>query len=86
MPLNDTDIELIEDKIELGVRRYFDHYLERILPAQLEQMFAAHDESDEAHGGVVRRFERLKWAIIGISFGGGLGGGVGLTKLLSILS
>ena len=77
---------MVEDKIELGVRRYFDHYLENILPAQLEKMFAAHDDSDEAHSGVVRRFERFKWAIIGASFGGGLGGGIGLAKLLSILS
>lgn len=82
MALTDNDIEVIEDKIELGVRRYFDHYLKNILPA----IFAAHDESDEAHGGVVRRFERFKWALIGVSFGGGLGGGVGLAKLLSLVS
>ena len=82
MGLTDNDIDVIEDKIELGVRRYFDHYLETILPAT----FAAHDESDEAHGGIVRRFERFKWVIIGASFGGGVGGGVGLAKLLNFLS
>ena len=86
MALTDGDIEVIEDKIELGVRRYFDHYLETILPQQLESMFEAHDGNHTAHGGIVKRFEWFKWALIGISFGGGLGGGVGLAKLLSLVS
>ena len=43
MPLTESDIEVIEDKVELGVRRYFDHYLEEILPLQpgdVDQTFA----------------------------------------------
>lgn len=85
-PLTDADVEIMEDKIELGVRRYFDHYLEKILPQQLEKMFEAHDGNCTAHGGIVKRFERFKWALIGVSFGGGLGSGVGLAKLLSLVS
>lgn len=86
MALTDDDIEIIEDKVELGVRRYFDHYLESILPQQLELMFTAHDENCTAHSGIVKRFERFKWLIVGASFGGGLGGGVGIAKLLSLVS
>ena len=86
MALTDADIDVIEDKIELGVRRYFDHYLAKILPVQLEQMFIAHDHDFKAHSGIVKKFERFKWALIGLSFGGGVGGGIGLTKLLTFLT
>lgn len=79
--LSKADWEQIEARIELGVRRYFDHYLIEIFPRQMK----AHNQDCEAHGRVVRRLSRLKWAAIGASIAAaaaGLGSGAGLAKWL----
>ena len=78
MALDEAKVEIM---IELGVRRYFDHYLEEVFPQQMQ----AHDQNCGAHGGIVKRFERFKWALIGLAAGGGISGGYGLSKLLALL-
>lgn len=81
MPLTKAEMDQIDDRVELDVRRYFDHYLEVVFPQQMQ----AHNADMEAHGGITRRFGRLKALLIGLVFGAGLGVGSGLTELITHL-
>jgi len=75
--LSKQDMEAVDDRVELGVRRYFDHYLENVWPVQMQ----AHNDDCTAHGGVAKKLLKLKWYIIGAVMAGG-GGGAALAKLL----
>ncbi len=81
MGLSDDQRNEVGDISELAVRRYFDHFLAEVLP----QFFASHDSDCGAHNGVAKKLERFKWLLVGLSFGVGVGGGIGLTKLVSLL-
>lgn len=77
---------------EIEVRQYFDYYLREIWPQHqealkqhVEDRVQAHDDDDEAHGGVETRFNRLIWVAIGASVAFGTAGGAGLAKLLPLL-
>ena len=63
----------LDDRIELGVRRYFERYLEDVLPRQIAAFIKAHDESAKAHGGV----RRMTWYVKGLIAGIGLAAGAG---------
>lgn len=76
-----AELTAIDDRIELGVRRYFDHYLSEVFPSQME----AHNKSVEAHGGIVAKFSRFKWAIIGVGTAGGFATGAGAERLFNML-
>jgi GMP synthase-like glutamine amidotransferase len=65
----------IMDIAEVQVNRYFDHYLSEVFPAQLDRMFASHNESTEAHpkafkavAEVTKKVNRLFWMGAGIAF------------------
>jgi len=65
----------VDQAAELVVRRYFDHYLEHILPQQME----SHNRDLTAHNGIRQRVERQRLWIILIAvaaFGGTAGGGL----------
>lgn len=81
MALNDEQRQEVDDRIEL----FFGHFLQHTLPEVLEQTLAGHNDSCTAHGGVAKKLDRFKWAIIGAVMVGGLGGGVGLSKLLALI-
>ena len=81
MGLSDDQRAEVGDISELAVRRYFDHFLAEVLP----RFFQSHNTDEQAHGSVRSRFERFKWMLVGLSFGVGVGGGVGITKLVSLL-
>lgn len=85
MALNETDKQEVQMIAELEVRQYFDHYLTEIFPKQLAVTLEAHDQNCGAHGSITKRFERFKWMLIGLAAGGGISGGYGLSKLLSLL-
>lgn len=77
---------------ERAVRRYFDHYLTEVLPAREAQIkqditnqINTHDDSEEAHGGVERKFNRVIWMMIGATLAGGVAGGAGGMGLASFL-
>jgi len=77
---------------ELETRRYFDHYLNEVWPAQQKAlrehthlMIEKHDADDRAHGGVEKKVHRIIWMILGAVAAGGLGG-AGLTRLLLTLA
>jgi len=70
---------------ELEVRRYFDHYLEVVFPAQVQQMVKAHDTDADAHGGVAKKVTRASWLLVGASVAGGLGAGLGVERLVKLL-
>lgn len=70
---------------ELEVRRYFDRYLNEVFPKQIAAVVEAHDKAADAHGGIRGKFAKFRWTLIGFAAGGGIAGGVGLSKLLSIL-
>ena len=72
---------------ELEVRRYFDHYLEDVLPLQqkaqrelMHLMMEKHDSSQESHGGVEHRLNKLIWITVGVASAAG-GVGAALTKV-----
>lgn len=88
MSLSDQQKNDVDDRVELGVRRYFDTYLQEILPAQLKAerhhnhlMIERHDASNKAHGGVEAKVLKAKWMIAGAVAVGGAGA-AGLAKLI----
>lgn len=74
MALTDDQRREVGEQIEL--------YLNRSLPRILDEAFSMHDHNCGAHSGIVKRFERFKWLLIGLAAGGGAGAGAGLVKLL----
>ena len=56
---------------ELEVRRYFDHYLEKVHPRMLNVAIRAHDSNDKAHGSVEKRMDRAVWVFIGVAVASG---------------
>jgi hypothetical protein len=85
MALTAKDITRIDERVELGVRRYFDKYLEDVFPEQLRALLDAHDQSCLAHGGVAKRLDRLRFLAMGFAAAGGFGGGLGLAKLVHLV-
>jgi len=81
MPLTDRDLERVDERAELQVRRYFDHYLQEVFPHQM----AAHNADDGAHGSVAKKLTKLKWLLIGLALAGGAGSGAAFAKLLATL-
>ena len=67
--MNRDEQRLIENIADLRVRKYFDHYLENILPKILEQAVVLHNQDPIAHGGVERR------SLSGRDLGRGVDGG-----------
>lgn len=70
---------------ELEVRRYFDNYLNEVFPKQIAAVMEAHDKAADAHGGIRGKFAKFRWTLIGFATGGGLLGGAGFAKLLTLL-
>lgn len=56
----------IDDRAELVVRRYFDHYLEDVFPIQVRLMIKAHDGDRKAHGSAERKINRIVYGIAAI--------------------
>lgn len=84
MSLTTADREEIEVRLQLGVEKYFNHFLIEVLPEILDRALSTHDHNCRAHDGVNKRVERYRWLIVGAIVGGSIGGGVGLVKLLSL--
>lgn len=86
--LNQQQRAEVSDIAELAVRRYFDHYLTEVFPAQvkgIEGKIRAHDQSVFAHGSIVRRFAKFKYLLLGFAAAGGIAGGAGIDRLLGLL-
>lgn len=69
---------------ELEVRRYFDHYLTNVFPAQVEAVVKAHDDADAAHGGRIKSLDKMRWLLTGAVAMIGFAGGVSIDKLSSL--
>jgi len=85
MGLSDDQRREVTTIAKLTVHEYFDFYLTDVFPKSIQTVLDAHDHNCAAHGSVTKRFERFKWPIIGLAFGSGIGGGIGLSRLLSLL-
>jgi len=85
MALTEQEIERIKELSELETRRYFDHYLETVFPVQVERFIDAHNDCQEAHGGVEKKVNRTLWILAGAAGVGGAGIGFGLKGLLSVI-
>lgn len=83
------DEQRVRELAELEVRRYFDHYLQDVLPQQLKALkhhthttVEAHDNSPDAHGGVEKKVNRFMWMLLGgATFVGGSVGALFKTLL-----
>lgn len=71
--MNDDDRKQTEQLAELAVRRYFDHYLQNVLPVEMKEgrahthaQIAAHNQSPEAHGGVQDKVQKARWMAAGV--------------------
>lgn len=84
MGLSDDQRQEVTTIAKLTVHEYFDHYLEEVFPKSITTILDAHDHNCAAHNSVAKRFGQLKWLLTGLAFGGGIGGGVGLSKLLAL--
>lgn len=78
-------------EVELVVRQFFDHYLGEVFPEQLAQMIAAHDNDVRAHTRQIRdavkaESSRVKLWLWGIIFTGGVGGGIGVSRIVAYLA
>lgn len=80
--LNSTQRREVEALAELSVRRYFDHYLENIFPAQIARIekevdlkIRVHNSSSHAHGRVERTVTRTVWLTLGAALAGASGAG-----------
>lgn len=80
--LTDRDIGRIKEIVELGVRQYFDAYLNDVFPKQIEAMVQSHNASADAHGGIRGKFSKFKWLVLGFAAGSGAVAGVGVDRLL----
>lgn len=80
------DAGRVQEIAELEVRRYFDRYLADVFPGQIETIMKAHNESTEAHGGILEQFKKLRWTLIGMAVSGGFGAGLGVDKFLSLFN
>jgi len=63
------------------MRKYFDHFLEVVMPRMIEAAVAVHDGSVDAHGGAIENTKQLRWKAGGILMGLSLASGIGLAKL-----
>lgn len=79
--LNKQQRQEVKDIAELEVRRYFDHYLREVFPKQLR----AHDQNVFAHGGIVRKFARFKYLLVGFGAAGGFFSGAGIHEVVSLI-
>ena len=86
MGLSDDQKQDVVTIAKLTVHEYFDHYLAEVFPKSIQAVMDAHDHNCEAHGSVTKRFERFKWLFVGLAFGSGIGGGIGLTKLITMIA
>lgn len=82
---NCKKMELIADAT---VQKFFNHYLTEIFPEQLAKVIAAHNCDVTAHAEQISAkvevaVGRLKLWIIALIFAGGVGGGVGLSRVLA---
>lgn len=89
-PLELEDLRpFVAEVAELQVRRYFDHYLAEVWPAQKAQItedlktaVTAHNQDQAAHGGVERRFDRFFWTMMGLAAASGMGLGTSAALLI----
>jgi hypothetical protein len=74
MGLTEEQRRGVEDLAELTVRRYFDHFLEEVLPKIQATVIATHDADEKAHDGVAKKVNRGLWLATGAGAVMGLGG------------
>lgn len=85
MALTEQEIQRIKELAELETRRYFDHYLESVFPEQVERFIDAHNECQEAHGGVEKKVSRTLWMLAGAAAVGGAGVGFGVKAIVAAI-
>jgi len=79
--LNESQVREVDQVAELHVRRYFDHYLQTVVPKQeaaarehVDALIKQHDADDKAHGGVEVKVSRVIWGVTGVALAAGAGG------------
>ncbi|MEM8737280.1 MAG: hypothetical protein AAGG38_02215 [Planctomycetota bacterium] len=77
--------QIARDEVKDEVTSFFNHYMLNIFPKQVDRIFESHNKDETAHGGLLRRFDRTRWALVGLAVGLSFAGGAGLTKLLTVL-
>ena len=88
--MDDKDYKKVELVAEVTVQRFFTHYLEEVFPEQLEKTITAHNQDITAHveqikSAVKAESSRIRLWLVGLIFTGGVGGGVGIAKVVAII-
>jgi len=96
MALTDDQRREVDERCELFVARVLPDVIRASISAHnndgrahektVSTAVRMHDEDVDAHDGTPRRVSRLVWVTLGVCFGAGIGGGVGLAKLLTLLA
>lgn len=79
-----------EEIIELRIRRYMSELVEEHLPKIIHAAILAHNSDVDAHSRQIAtevdsRFNKLKFLLMGLTFGLGVAGGAGLSRLIAAL-
>jgi len=88
--MDDKDYKKVELIAEVTVQRFFTHYLEEVFPEQLEKAITAHNKDVTAHaeqikGAVKAESSRIRLWLFGLIFTGGIGGGVGIARVVAAI-
>ena len=83
--MNDHDLKEVDAHAEIVMHRYMDHLYEKALPKIIAAVLTAHDNDCRAHGAVAKRVDRLRFIVIGLVIGVGIGGSVGAGEALAKL-
>lgn len=86
--MNIEDCKKVELVAQVKVQEYFNHYLEKVFPEQLERSITAHNLDVTAHSRQIKtaikaESARIRLWIVGLIFAGGFGGGVGVREALA---
>ena len=87
--MDDAECKKVEMIAEVKVRRFFDHYLNEVFPKQLAAAITAHNLDVTAHSqqieeAVKTESLRTRLLMLGMIFIGGLGGGLGISKVIGL--
>ena len=89
--MDEQEREQVRLMFEVGILRFFDHYLTKVFPKQCKEIVSAHNKDVTAHAPQIKiavqaESARIRLWLVCLVFAGGLGGGVGVAKLVAAIA